>query len=207
MLIFGERGEEVEKLQIALNKTGAGLIVDGYFGYATQFAVRLFQANNGLNDDGKVGAITWKALNQKIERLEAPETDVAELVLVRDIATPNSITGQLFLNGDFMGYTMERPWKNNQVKVSCIPVGTYKIDVKGPGESHRFWYPHLQVLNVPKRSVIVFQRANYPEDVKGSIGVGRTRSIDFIGNTRAAHTELMAAVEKFKEVNLTIKQA
>lgn len=207
MLTFGERGEEVEKLQIALNKTGANLTVDGYFGYATQFAVRLFQANNGLEDDGKVGPITQKAIAEKIKRLEAPETDVAELVLIRDIATPNSITGQLFLNGDFMGYTLERPWKNNQVKVSCIPAGKYKIEKKGPGESHRFWYPHLQVLNVPKRTVIVFQRANYPEDVKGSIGIGRTRSIDFIGNTRAAHTELMAALEKFKEVMLTIKQA
>lgn len=206
MLSFGASGDEVKKLQEELNQTGADLKVDGYFGYATQFAVRLFQANHGLVDDGEVGPITRKALDEKLKRLANP-SNKADLLLIRDIATPSSISGQLFLNGDFMGYTLERPWKNNQRKISCIPSAKYKVTKRGEGESHRFFYPHLQVMDVPKRSFILFHRGNYPEDFKGCIGVGRTRSIDFIGNSRAAFNELMKSLEAFDEIELTIKQA
>lgn len=206
MLSFGASGDEVKALQEELNRTGADLKVDGYFGYATQFAVRLFQANHGLTDDGIVGPITRKALDEKLKRLANPSKK-AELYLVRDIATPNSISGQLFLNGDFMGYTLERPWKNNQRKISCIPAGKYKVAKRNENDSHRFWYEHLMVCDVPKRTLILFHRGNYPEDFKGCIGVGRTRSIDFIGNSRAAFNELMKSLEPFDNIELVIKQA
>lgn len=54
------KGRDVIKLQQLLNKTKTiqSLIEDGYFGKNTYNAVKLFQRNNGLNDDGIVGPQT-----------------------------------------------------------------------------------------------------------------------------------------------------
>lgn len=58
------KGRDVIKLQQLLNKTKTiqALIEDGYFGKNTYNAVKLFQRNNGLNDDGIVGPQTWRKL-------------------------------------------------------------------------------------------------------------------------------------------------
>ena len=64
MLVQGERGREVASLQsrlAALGHTGADgrpLVADGVFGKDTFAAVKQFQSNNGLDDDGKAGART-----------------------------------------------------------------------------------------------------------------------------------------------------
>ena len=54
--------DEVKELQTELNKNGASLEVDGLFGRATEAAVKAFQKQHGLDDDGIVGARTWAAL-------------------------------------------------------------------------------------------------------------------------------------------------
>lgn len=58
----GSTGGHVEELQTLLNKHGAGLKVDGDFGARTEAAVKKFQADHSLVDDGAVGGYTWKAL-------------------------------------------------------------------------------------------------------------------------------------------------
>lgn len=60
---YGSRGEDVIKLQMALNSAGYDLDADGIFGSKTQEAVREYQASKGLTVDGIVGANTWSALN------------------------------------------------------------------------------------------------------------------------------------------------
>lgn len=62
------KGRDVIKLQQLLNKTKTiqALIEDGYFGKNTYNAVKLFQRNNGLNDDGIVGPQTWRKLGFRI---------------------------------------------------------------------------------------------------------------------------------------------
>ncbi len=58
MLIkLGSSGEEVKKIQIKL-----GLNPDGDFGKNTETAVKKWQKDNGLKDDGVVGDITWNKL-------------------------------------------------------------------------------------------------------------------------------------------------
>uniref|UniRef100_A0A7S1TB59 Peptidoglycan binding-like domain-containing protein n=1 Tax=Compsopogon caeruleus TaxID=31354 RepID=A0A7S1TB59_9RHOD len=53
----------VKELQAMLNQKGSyGLTVDGYFGSATQSAVRSYQSSHGLTVDGIVGAQTWNSL-------------------------------------------------------------------------------------------------------------------------------------------------
>jgi peptidoglycan hydrolase-like protein with peptidoglycan-binding domain len=54
--------DEVRKLQNELNQEGFSLTVDGQFGAETEAAVKRFQREHGLNDDGIVGPLTWAAL-------------------------------------------------------------------------------------------------------------------------------------------------
>lgn len=65
VLAIGAKGDLVRTLQKALNKSGAGLKVDGGFGPLTQRAVKHFQESRGLLPDGIVGKLTWSALGVK----------------------------------------------------------------------------------------------------------------------------------------------
>ena len=58
----GSNGNFVKILQYLLNEYGFNLEVDGAFGGNTLRAVRTFQANNNLTQDGIVGRNTWNAL-------------------------------------------------------------------------------------------------------------------------------------------------
>lgn len=78
MLKRGDSGEKVEDLQRLLIKNGALLSVDGDFGDKTFFAVKRFQQEHSLVDDGVVGPKTWEALEDKISE------DITEKVVVLD---------------------------------------------------------------------------------------------------------------------------
>jgi hypothetical protein len=64
--------------------------------------------------------------------------------------------GALFINDQFMGFTIELPWKENVKRVSCIPEGVYELK---PRYSDKFKH-HLVLQNVPKRSLILMHPAN-----------------------------------------------
>lgn len=57
-----ELREEVKALQTELNQEGFALEVDGLFGRDTENAVKRFQREHGLDDDGVVGPLTWAGL-------------------------------------------------------------------------------------------------------------------------------------------------
>ena len=58
----GDHGGYVTELQLALNKLGYDLKVDGVFGRNTEQAVIDFQINHNLKPDGIVGPKTWNEL-------------------------------------------------------------------------------------------------------------------------------------------------
>lgn len=62
-LSIGDRGQQVKRLQEALNAQGEDLVADGIFGASTHTAVVAFQARRGLAPDGVVGTQTRKALS------------------------------------------------------------------------------------------------------------------------------------------------
>lgn len=61
-LSIGDRGQQVKRLQEALNAQGESLDADGVFGPGTHAAVVSFQARHGLTPDGIVGSKTKAAL-------------------------------------------------------------------------------------------------------------------------------------------------
>lgn len=73
MLILkkGDRGKDVARLQILLLSKlvpPLNIAIDGFFGETTETAVRLYQKQRSLKDDGVVGPQTWLALNQSISK-------------------------------------------------------------------------------------------------------------------------------------------
>lgn len=78
MLKQGEKGEDVRKLQEALNKNGAKLEADGNFGTATKAAVESYQRSHNLHADGVAGAKTLAALGmtaqQQTTQTDKPQT-------------------------------------------------------------------------------------------------------------------------------------
>ena len=64
--------------------------------------------------------------------------------------------GALFNNDQFIGFTIELPWKENKKQVSCIPEGVYELR---PRYSEKFKH-HLVLENVPNRSLILIHPAN-----------------------------------------------
>ncbi|MEP0955066.1 peptidoglycan-binding domain-containing protein [Microcoleus sp. FACHB-1515] len=62
MLIEGDRNQAVAELQMALNRWGIRVVVDGDFGRFTKAAVIRFQQQRNLRADGIVGNKTWGEL-------------------------------------------------------------------------------------------------------------------------------------------------
>lgn len=62
-LRFGDVGPDVGRAQARLVTAGARLRIDNDYGKATLGAVRAFQRQQGLPDDGVVGPRTWAALD------------------------------------------------------------------------------------------------------------------------------------------------
>ena len=62
VLRIGDRGPDVRRLQEQLNAKGSSVGGDGDFGEKTQDAVKAFQQQNGLKEDGVVGPKTSTAL-------------------------------------------------------------------------------------------------------------------------------------------------
>ena len=101
---------------------------------------------------------------------------------------PDATLGMLYVDGDFECFTLELPWKDNQVNVSRIPDGVYKVELE---YSSHFGRKLPELRNVPERSEIKFHPANFPIELKGCIAVGQTVGKDFIRSSGLALDRLM----------------
>lgn len=64
---LGNRGADVAAIQGFLRHRGATIALDGFFGAATEAAVKAFQSHAGLQVTGRVGETTWTALVVRVE--------------------------------------------------------------------------------------------------------------------------------------------
>jgi hypothetical protein len=88
--------------------------------------------------------------------------------LTRTDTGPDGTFGILNIENKFLCLTLEPPDNGNQKDKSCIPVGEYKVK---PFISHRFKKVY-KIMNVPKRSGILFHKGNTIKDTTGCILLG-----------------------------------
>lgn len=90
-------------------------------------------------------------------------------VLTRFRVDPHCCLGRFIWDDYYSFFTVERGWFENAPYISCIPLGTYRVE-KLP--STKFLSPMWRILDVPDRFGILFHVANFPTDVMGCIGLG-----------------------------------
>ena len=113
------------------------------------------------------------------------------LVLIRDTFTKESIIGKLYVDGEMFCDTLELPYKDNQRRISSIPIGVYNVRLRYPRESGTRDYLHLLVQDVPNRDFILVHRGNKSSDSRGCVLVGLKREQDFVSNSKLAMDLLM----------------
>lgn len=116
--------------------------------------------------------------------------------------TVNSTIGELLVDGIWECYTLEDIEREVKVKSeTAIPKGTYKVIIN---QSNRFKRLLPLLLNVPNFEGVRIHSGNSNHDTEGCILVGKTRSNDFIGQSRKAFDTLFAKMQKAKEITLII---
>ncbi|WP_288370302.1 DUF5675 family protein [uncultured Algoriphagus sp.] len=97
------------------------------------------------------------------------------LIINRDLQDENVTHGRLRVveagRTIFECCTLELPWRDNHVQISCIPKGEYRLLHRS---SPRF-ANHLHIIDVPGRSYILIHPANFVHQLRGCIAVGENR--------------------------------
>jgi hypothetical protein len=116
--------------------------------------------------------------------------------------TDTSTIGELLIDGIFECYTLEDIERQVKIKAeTAIPKGTYKVIIN---QSNRFKRLMPLLLNVPNFEGVRIHAGNTNHDTEGCILVGRTRSKDFIGQSRKAYDKLFKKMQAAKDITLTI---
>jgi len=116
--------------------------------------------------------------------------------------TANSTIGEMTIDGVWECYTLEDIERPVKIKSeTAIPRGTYKIIIN---QSNRFKRLLPLLLDVPNFEGVRIHAGNTNHDTEGCILVGRTRSKDFIGQSKKAFESLFTKMQKAKEITLII---
>ena len=125
-----------------------------------------------------------------------------ELLLARKHMTERATVGDLFLDGRFQCYTLEDRVRTDDpltvadegAKVygaTAIPEGRYRISMT---YSPRFKKVLPLLHDVPGFTGVRIHAGNDDGDTEGCILVGRTRKVDWIGESVAALSDLLFAL-------------
>ena len=125
-----------------------------------------------------------------------------KLTLVRNVITEKSAKGVLYIDGDFICYTLEDPPRDEKIPgITGIPEGEYPVVLN--------WSPRFKkilplVLNVKGFSGVRIHSGNKPEDTEGCILVGDSWTNDYLFNSRKAFNALMTKLKTADEITLEI---
>ena len=112
--------------------------------------------------------------------------------LTREIKTPEFTLGRFSIDDQMFYWTVERPWKDNTPKISCIPEGKYQIKLQ-PSPHFGRDMPTLQ--DVPGRSHILIHPANLASELEGCIAIGLARTKNGVGASQVAFSDFMKRLE------------
>ncbi|MFA6569678.1 MAG: DUF5675 family protein [Bacteroidota bacterium] len=124
-----------------------------------------------------------------------------KVIIKRTQYRDKQVTGLLTVEDSdkilFSCYTLELPDLQNQKQISCIPLGSYECR-KTEGSPH-IKYPHIDIINVPKRTGIKIHKGNYYSQIAGCclVGLGFT---DINADGYKDVTSSGKALEKLLEV-------
>jgi len=115
------------------------------------------------------------------------------LELKRNIFTDDSTIGELSIDGVFICYTLEDKVRDIKIKnVTAIPYGKYEVAITF---SNRFQHYMPLLINVPGFEGIRIHSGNKSADTEGCILVGSSKSLNFIGSSRATYKSLFAKMK------------
>ena len=96
--------------------------------------------------------------------------------------------------------TLERPWMNNEKKLSCVPPGSYLCRRR---QSPKFGVT-FEVEGVPNRSHILFHKGNKVEDTEGCILVAE--EFGHLGNAKVAVLQSGKGFAEFMNVLIGLSE-
>lgn len=93
-----------------------------------------------------------------------------QLLILRRTYFLDATIGHLFIvtEDNPVFFTIERPWLDNRIKVSCIAQGEYNVVPYTSAKNPDVW----EVTNVPGRSKILIHVANFADQLEGCIAPG-----------------------------------
>lgn len=99
------------------------------------------------------------------------------IIVNRDWQDKNQTLGVCYVKDErgriiFKSEAIERGWRDNQRRVSCIPSGEYPVKLE---HSNRFRKKLYEIYEVPNRSECKFHAANYARQLNGCIALGQKR--------------------------------
>ncbi len=127
-----------------------------------------------------------------------PNNKLVRAKIVRFADSPESCAiGRLYVEGQFVCYTLERPWLWNKSQVSCIPTGVYWGDLKFENENG--W--KIRIDKVKGRYGILMHAGNWEINTIGCIllGMNYERNPNNPQGYICQLSESQKAIEKFKE--------
>lgn len=111
-----------------------------------------------------------------------------DLKLIRKSFSENSTIGDLLVDGHYECYSLEDKVRPVKIKgMTAIPAGAYEVVIN---YSQRFGKLLPLLLNVPNFDGIRIHAGNTHLDTEGCILVGKSKHIDFIGESREAFEAL-----------------
>ena len=124
------------------------------------------------------------------------------LRLERRAYLPHCTIGVLTYGDERTLVTMERPWRENEAFVSCIPEGRYSCKRYHSKKFEDTW----EVRGVPSREYILFHAGNSAADVQGCIALGTMLSEQEykVLNSRVALKEFLRDTARESALDLTI---
>ena len=110
--------------------------------------------------------------------------------------------GRLEFEG-FKCWTVERPWLDNAVNVSCVPDGVYTMERH---DSPKFGPDVWELQHVPERSYILIHAGNTSKDAPGCIAVGEGLRVggDGVTSSRKALSEFEKLTNGIESLEIKI---
>ena len=131
------------------------------------------------------------------EMLNSKWADMTRAHLYRYRHTNTHTLGVLVIGGEVL-HTLERPWKNNEKNISCIPAGEYRV-VWIPQSASGKYKNIYHVTSVTGRSGILIHNGNIADHTKGCILLGDSTGILLNQPAVLSSHSAMRRLQKFKD--------